>query len=119
VDVNAKSIAARPPIFWAAACGHADVVRLLLEAHANPNVTDIDGDTPYCLARRHGHWDIIRLLKKYLPETSQVWDNSTSRECQQGTSEPRNKKDRVPTKQLLDPFEAEYGQTQETSAQCS
>ncbi|KAF7171152.1 hypothetical protein CNMCM5623_003581 [Aspergillus felis] len=66
VDVNIPSIAGRPPIFWAAAKGHTGVVRLLLQADANPRVTDTKGDSPYIMARKHGHWDTAELLEEHL-----------------------------------------------------
>ncbi|KAL3472617.1 hypothetical protein BJX99DRAFT_262178 [Aspergillus californicus] len=69
VDVNAKSSAGRTPIFWAAARGYASIVRLLLDAHAVPNVPDINGNTAYDMARRHAHFEVARILKGTLIPT--------------------------------------------------
>ena len=41
---------------------HTDIVRLLLDAGANPRLTDRDGNTPLKLAQARGYADIQRLL---------------------------------------------------------
>uniref|UniRef100_A0A093V7H5 Vegetative incompatibility protein HET-E-1 n=1 Tax=Talaromyces marneffei PM1 TaxID=1077442 RepID=A0A093V7H5_TALMA len=67
VDVDAKSTTGESPIFLAAACGYASIVWLLLEAHANPNAADINGDTPYDMAWRYRHFDIAKILGRLTP----------------------------------------------------
>ncbi|KAH6670150.1 hypothetical protein B0J14DRAFT_517196 [Halenospora varia] len=62
VDVNSKSIAGRPPVFWAAARGHEDIVKLLLEAGADHSLEDIHGKTPLSMAKENGHDKIVKLL---------------------------------------------------------
>ena len=62
VDFNAKSISGRPPIFWAAAEGHEDIVRLLLEAGADRTPEDIDGKTSLSMAKKNGHDKIAKML---------------------------------------------------------
>ena len=62
VDVNSKSIARRPTIFWAAAQGHEDIVRLLLEAGADRSLEDIDGKTPLSMAKENRHDKIAKML---------------------------------------------------------
>ena len=62
VDVNAKSISGRPPIFWAAAHGHEEIVRLLLEAGADRSLEDIDGRTPLSMAKKYKHDKIVKML---------------------------------------------------------
>jgi ankyrin repeat protein len=39
-----------------------EVVRALLQAHADPQLKDLDGDTARDLAERNGHEEIARLL---------------------------------------------------------
>ena len=43
-------------------CHHSDVVRLLLEARADPNTKDKNGDTCLHYAANDGHEEITRLL---------------------------------------------------------
>ena len=62
VDVNAKSISGRPPIFWAAAEGNENIVRLLLTAGADRTLEDIDGKTPLLVAKKNGHDKIAKML---------------------------------------------------------
>ena len=42
---------------------YTEIVRLLLEAGANPNIADRDGVTPMAHASRHGFAEIVRLLE--------------------------------------------------------
>ncbi len=51
------------PIMFAAAEGHIDVVRMLLEYNADPSLKDIDGDTAETFARQNGHTEVADLLK--------------------------------------------------------
>ena len=62
VDVNAKSIYGRPPIFWAAAEGNENIVILLLTAGADRTLEDIDGKTPLSVAKKNGHDKIAKML---------------------------------------------------------
>ena len=62
VDVNAKDIFGRPPIFWAAAQGHENIVRLLLEVGAGWILEDINGETPLSMAKKNGHNNIAKML---------------------------------------------------------
>jgi ankyrin repeat protein len=48
---------------FAAAEGHIDVVRILLEYNADPSLEDIDGDTAETFARQNGHSEVADLLK--------------------------------------------------------
>jgi ankyrin repeat protein len=50
------------PLMFAAAEGHVDVVKILLEYHADPTLKDIDGDTAESFARTNGHDEIADLL---------------------------------------------------------
>ena len=62
VDVNTKSISGRPPIFWAAAEGNKNIVKLLLTAGADRTLEDIDGKTPLSVAKKNGHDKIAKML---------------------------------------------------------
>jgi ankyrin repeat protein len=42
---------------------HTEIVRLLIEAGANPNIADRDGVTPLGHARRHGYAAMMRILE--------------------------------------------------------
>jgi ankyrin repeat protein len=52
------------PLMTAAAEGLADVVRILLEAGANRDIKDQDGDTALTFARQNGHTEVVKLLEK-------------------------------------------------------
>ena len=65
VDINSKSIDGRSPIFWPAAYGYETTVTLLLNAGADPNYVDVEGQTAISMARRHGHSRIVHLLERF------------------------------------------------------
>ena len=52
------------PLMWAAAEGQTEVVRLLLDAGADPTKQDVDGETALDFARDKRHADVIKLLTK-------------------------------------------------------
>ena len=52
------------PLMFAAAEGHTDVVRLLLEHKANPALKDTDGDTARSFAAQRGHRAVLDLLSR-------------------------------------------------------
>ena len=52
----------------AAGRGHTDVVQTLLDYHADNTLKDVDGDTALSFAQRQGHGDVVRLIKKMVPQ---------------------------------------------------
>ncbi|KAL4789001.1 hypothetical protein BDV19DRAFT_395460 [Aspergillus venezuelensis] len=70
VNLNTQSTNGRSPLHEAAAWGHIGVMRVLLGAHADPNLIDSNGNTSYNLATKYGNWDIARLLRKHSVATS-------------------------------------------------
>lgn len=52
------------PLMFAAAEGQTEVVRLLLDAGADPSTKDVDGESALDFARDKGHADVITLLTK-------------------------------------------------------
>ncbi|ORY58533.1 uncharacterized protein BCR38DRAFT_489446 [Pseudomassariella vexata] len=64
IDINSRSISGRPPIFWPSAYGNEDIVKILVGAGADPNVEDIDGETPISMARKNGHITVVEILEK-------------------------------------------------------
>ena len=48
----------------AARLGHAEIVRLLLEAKANPNTADFTGRTALAYAKQSGRTTIEAMLRK-------------------------------------------------------
>lgn len=63
VDVNAKCIFGRSFIFWAAAQGYENIVRLLLTAGADRTLEDINEKTPLSMAKKNGHDKIAKMLQ--------------------------------------------------------
>jgi ankyrin repeat protein len=59
VDYSGKPT---PPIINAADYDHADVVRALLLAHADPNLADSAGNTAIMKAAENGHAEVVRAL---------------------------------------------------------
>ena len=55
------------PFWWAAENGYYKVIKILLEAGANPGATDINKATPLQRAETQGHAESIRLLRKAQP----------------------------------------------------
>ena len=59
--------AGHTPLWWAAACGHLDVVRALLNAGADKTIADKDGSKPIdvvCWGGNEQHKDaIVALLR--------------------------------------------------------
>jgi ankyrin repeat protein len=49
-------------LMWAAAAGHVDVVRLLIEAGADVRAVDDEGVTALHLARANGHTEVAAAL---------------------------------------------------------
>ena len=63
--LNAADLAQKdgtPLLAWAAKKGRTDIVKLLIEAGANVNVTNKNGSTPLHIAADHGHTEIVKLL---------------------------------------------------------
>ena len=50
-------------LMFAAAEGHMDVVKLLMDNGANPDLKDIDGDNAETFARQAGHIEVADFLK--------------------------------------------------------
>ena len=50
------------PINLAARAGNAEVVKVLLEAGANPQSPEGEGQTALSMAAEHGHLEVVRLL---------------------------------------------------------
>ena len=53
------------PLYWAAQKGHAECVKLLLEAKADPNNENTLGNTPLHFAALFGHAECVDLLRAY------------------------------------------------------
>ena len=62
VDMNFKTERNRSPLILAARKGHKDVVKLLLDRGAEPNMADQYGGTPLHFAALEGHKDVVQLL---------------------------------------------------------
>jgi len=65
VDVNVLSTAGQTPLFWAAAYGHSEVVRLLLDHGAEQNYTDKDGRSPLSVAQFYHQATVIAMLIRH------------------------------------------------------
>ncbi|XP_058510924.1 cortactin-binding protein 2 isoform X2 [Ochotona princeps] len=62
LDINYSCEDGHSALYSAAKNGHADCVRLLLNAKAQVNAADRNGFTPLCVAAAQGHFKCLRLL---------------------------------------------------------
>ena len=83
VDINARSVSGRSPIFWPSARGFDRIVAMLIDAGARTDFIDKEGQTAISMARKHGHCRIVNLLGRLETEEEGYWpvDNT------EGTSE--------------------------------
>ena len=64
-DINSQDQQGLTPLMVAAAQGHFSIVKLLLEAGANPHITDFKGYGAEHHAVYYGHIEIGRLIVEY------------------------------------------------------
>ncbi|PQE16950.1 hypothetical protein CJF30_00003645 [Rutstroemia sp. NJR-2017a BBW] len=67
VQVNSRNIVGQPPLFWPAAKGYVDTVKLLLQAGADYGIVDNDGNTPLSIAEENGHYEIVEMMTDQWP----------------------------------------------------
>jgi len=51
-------------LFSAALNGHLEIVKFLIESHADINAANNDGDTPLKVAASRGHLEIEKMLRE-------------------------------------------------------
>ncbi len=54
------------PLIWAAAAGHLEIVKFLVENGANLHAQTCDGYTPLHYANANGHWEVAKFLRNKL-----------------------------------------------------
>jgi hypothetical protein len=64
VNVNSISLSGKSPLFWPSSIGNERVVAILMEAGADPDLMDENGDTALTVARKYGHQRIAKLLER-------------------------------------------------------
>jgi len=62
IDINGEAWNGATPVWIVAQCGHADVLKILIDAKANLDKADEKNLTPALIAVQNGHSSIIRLL---------------------------------------------------------
>lgn len=67
VNVNVQDKFGRSPLFMAAANGHSEVVRLLLDHGAKPNPRDKKGRSPFSITKRNYHASTVALVAGHEP----------------------------------------------------
>ena len=55
------------PIYWATVRGDIEVIKALIPWTDNPNAPNRDGETPIECAGRHGHTEIVEILRPFVP----------------------------------------------------
>jgi len=64
VNVNSTSITGRSPLFWPSENGDERVVFILMEAGADPNLVDQNGDRAVTVARKKGRKRTVKILER-------------------------------------------------------
>lgn len=64
-DVNEKAEAGWTPLLYAAAQGYPRIVRMLLEAGANPDIGNVHGITPLMYGAHYGNLEICKILVEF------------------------------------------------------
>jgi anti-sigma-K factor RskA len=83
-DVNAKSPYGATPLFFACDRGSAEVVKILLDAGADPNIRDtFYKATPTIWAVQRDHAEVVKLLVEKAPQTK---ESTTAMAVMQGQS---------------------------------
>jgi len=70
--IDAQNKRGETALWWAVRKGHMEVVKLLVEAGANPIMADNDGQAPMDIAQLQGYHQCIELL-----QVSQWWDRGS------------------------------------------
>jgi len=55
-------------IMYAAAEGHLDVVKILLDSNADPTIKDIDGDDAATFALNNDHKEVADMIQSFINE---------------------------------------------------
>ena len=65
-NINPKMKKSRKdtPFHWAAACGHFEICKFIIDAIEDVDPIDDDNNTPYIYARNHGHSDICIYIEQ-------------------------------------------------------
>ncbi|KAM6484201.1 hypothetical protein HDV62DRAFT_357636 [Trichoderma sp. SZMC 28011] len=64
VNINSVSISGRSPLFEPSQKGRGRMVAILMEAGADPNLVDKDGQTAITIAQKYGHAGIVKILER-------------------------------------------------------
>lgn len=64
-DVNEKAESGWTPLLYAAAQGYPRIVRMLLDAGANPEICNLRGITPLIFGARYGNLDVCKILLEF------------------------------------------------------
>lgn len=65
IDINAAGITGNTALMFASMWGQQDSVQFLLDAGADSQLTNNDGDNAVALALKGGHRSVVRLLRDY------------------------------------------------------
>ncbi|KAF1839459.1 ankyrin [Decorospora gaudefroyi] len=86
VDVEGRDVYGTTALWWAAASGHAEIIRLLVQAGANPDIDDkMEGLKPLHEAAKNNHSEAIgALLEAGVDALSQKTLENPGRSCGNG-----------------------------------
>jgi len=76
-DPNSVNDKGETPLFGACLIGDISAVRVLLESHADPNISCKDGSTCLHIAVQHYQEDLVRILLQYRASISASWNGES------------------------------------------
>lgn len=75
IDVNHSDQSGKTALHFAAELGREDIVRALLQHHADPDPKDNENETPLFLAAKNGSVPVVKMLQEAGADPNHICDN--------------------------------------------